>query len=250
MLNFLRRLRQNNMNSKYLKYAIGEIVLVVIGILIALSINNWNQGRLEKIEEKKLLNNIKVDFEEAVSTFRSLNNRRDESIQNFSKLIEVAIDNNYEQEVMIDTLLGKTIFTPTYNGKLSALSIVINSGKINLLSSDTLKSLLLKWPQKVDDMVEGEIDAKKLIYDTWLPFVSSYAAANDFFSTKELRMVLPFEKRKTMVEKDYQGMLADRKFQNTITMLELLFIIGKKETEELIGFAEEIIALIELQVKD
>ena len=41
MLNFLRKLRQKEMiNAKYLKYAIGEIILVVIGILIALSINN------------------------------------------------------------------------------------------------------------------------------------------------------------------------------------------------------------------
>ncbi len=37
--------------SKYLKYAIGEIILVVIGILIALSINNWNESRKEAIQE-------------------------------------------------------------------------------------------------------------------------------------------------------------------------------------------------------
>jgi len=250
MINFLRNLRRNNMNTKYIKYAIGEIVLVVIGILIALSINNWNERRLTRIEEKKLLTNIQVDFEEAVSTFKSLNTRRNESIETFSKLIEVGIKNDYEQVVLIDSLLGKSVFTPTYNGKLSALSIVINSGKINLLSSDTLKSLLLKWPQKVDDMVEGEIDAKKLTLDTWLPLISSYAAVNDFFNTEEISRYFPFKTRKTIVEKDYQGMLADRKFQNTITMLELLYIAGARETEGLIDYAEDIIALIELQIED
>tara|TARA_R100001369_G_scaffold31211_4_gene55377 strand:- start:60968 stop:61693 length:726 start_codon:yes stop_codon:yes gene_type:complete len=44
--------------GKYLKYAIGEIVLVVIGILIALSINNWNENRKYSIEEKAILSSL------------------------------------------------------------------------------------------------------------------------------------------------------------------------------------------------
>ncbi|MEN2281330.1 DUF6090 family protein [Algoriphagus sp. SE2] len=49
MIKFFRKIRYNlmseNNTSKYVKYAIGEIVLVVIGILIALQINNWNESR-------------------------------------------------------------------------------------------------------------------------------------------------------------------------------------------------------------
>lgn len=52
MPNFFRRLRQNKMkSSQYLKYALGEILLVVFGILIALSINNWNEGRKKAAQE-------------------------------------------------------------------------------------------------------------------------------------------------------------------------------------------------------
>ena len=50
---------EKNKTGKYLKYAIGEIVLVVIGILIALSINNWNSKRIEKREEITSYKNIK-----------------------------------------------------------------------------------------------------------------------------------------------------------------------------------------------
>jgi len=49
-------------NSKYLKYAIGEIILVVLGILIALSINNWNENRKSRNEEAKILIALKADF--------------------------------------------------------------------------------------------------------------------------------------------------------------------------------------------
>ena len=56
MIKFFRHIRKNLLNegktSKYLKYAIGEIILVVIGILIALQINNWNEKKAN--EERPL----------------------------------------------------------------------------------------------------------------------------------------------------------------------------------------------------
>ena len=48
--------------GKYFKYAIGEIVLVVIGILIALCINNWNEERMERREERAILKQLKTEF--------------------------------------------------------------------------------------------------------------------------------------------------------------------------------------------
>jgi hypothetical protein len=53
-----------NNTSKYFKYAIGEIVLVVIGILIALSINNWNQNRLDKIKSEEYHQRIVEDLDQ------------------------------------------------------------------------------------------------------------------------------------------------------------------------------------------
>lgn len=62
MIKFFRKIRQNLLSEgktgKYFKYAVGEIVLVVIGILIALSINNWNEGKKTEALEKKLLNEL------------------------------------------------------------------------------------------------------------------------------------------------------------------------------------------------
>ena len=62
MINFFRKKRKKladeNKAAKYARYAIGEIVLVVIGILIALSINNWNENRKEKKLAKTYLENL------------------------------------------------------------------------------------------------------------------------------------------------------------------------------------------------
>jgi len=66
MIKFFRKIRYNLMETgktgKYFKYAIGEIVLVVIGILIALSINNWNQNRIDKKREITLLEQLLDNF--------------------------------------------------------------------------------------------------------------------------------------------------------------------------------------------
>ena len=67
MIKFFRRIRQNllseNKFTKYLFYAFGEIVLVVIGILIALGINNMNQNRVKDKIEQTYLNGLNVEFQ-------------------------------------------------------------------------------------------------------------------------------------------------------------------------------------------
>ena len=79
MIKFFRKIRQNLLSerktAKYFKYALGEIILVVIGILIALQINNWNENRKNLINEKAILIKFLQDLE-ADSTFFQFNNNR------------------------------------------------------------------------------------------------------------------------------------------------------------------------------
>ncbi|MFP4844393.1 DUF6090 family protein [Winogradskyella sp. PE311] len=67
MIKFFRKIRYNLMEkgktTKYFKYAIGEIILVVIGILIALQINNWNEGRKLNTKSQELIASLIEDFE-------------------------------------------------------------------------------------------------------------------------------------------------------------------------------------------
>ena len=84
MLNFFRRIRRNLANQnkfvQYSRYAVGEIVLVVIGILIALQINNWNEERKSSKLEIKILkelnNDLKTNLAEVDETFNITNNRQ------------------------------------------------------------------------------------------------------------------------------------------------------------------------------
>lgn len=75
MIKFFRKIRQNLLSEgktgKYFKYAIGEIVLVVIGILLALQINNWNEDRKQDIEQKALLKKFSQDLLEDYSSYET-----------------------------------------------------------------------------------------------------------------------------------------------------------------------------------
>ena len=66
MIKFFRKIRlkllEQNKVSKYFKYAIGEILLVMIGILLALQVNNWNENRKERLQEIILLEQLLSDF--------------------------------------------------------------------------------------------------------------------------------------------------------------------------------------------
>ena len=75
MIKFFRKIRydlmEKNKTGKYLKYAIGEIVLVVIGILVALSINNWNNNRIERQTETNILKEILVNLDKDINNLQS-----------------------------------------------------------------------------------------------------------------------------------------------------------------------------------
>ncbi|TVZ59210.1 hypothetical protein NA63_1737 [Flavobacteriaceae bacterium MAR_2010_105] len=75
MIKFFRKIRRKmlteNKFSKYLLYAIGEILLVVIGILIALQINNWNEWSKDRVKEKEVLVNLAENFELNIEALES-----------------------------------------------------------------------------------------------------------------------------------------------------------------------------------
>jgi len=103
MIKFFRKIRQRllseNKFSKYLLYAVGEIILVVIGILIALQINNNNEARKEKALEKELINLLISDLEEKRKENLSDFTNANRFIKRFEESIEM-----WENTKRIDTI--------------------------------------------------------------------------------------------------------------------------------------------------
>ncbi|MFC2148991.1 DUF6090 family protein, partial [Bacteroidota bacterium] len=105
MIKFFRRIRQQllteNKFSKYLLYAIGEIVLVVIGILIALSINNWNEENKRNSLKSTYIKSLKSDLENDIIFLNS----EIESLQNDLSKSESFSTRLSSSKATIDTLV-------------------------------------------------------------------------------------------------------------------------------------------------
>ena len=97
MLNFLRNLRRSS-SSKYFKYALGEIVLVVIGILIALSINNWNEDRKAMIVSENTKDELRTEIEDALAITRKMTQFNMNVTDTLKKYLEDKLNPTSEEE--------------------------------------------------------------------------------------------------------------------------------------------------------
>jgi hypothetical protein len=148
MIKFFRKIRQKvlmeNKTGKYFKYAIGEIVLVVIGILIALQINNWNENRKKealKDEYKIALINDYTNDTIQVNDRLSRNNLRIERINSLGDSLTNGHFNNLESYYKLynNERVGMRV-TNVYN--TNSFNLLISSGKIDLFDKNLRKELM------------------------------------------------------------------------------------------------------------
>jgi hypothetical protein len=147
MIKFFRSIRKNLLKegktTKYLKYAIGEIVLVVIGILIALQINNWNEDRKERIVEKDVLNDILTSLEQN-------NNVIHESLamlDDFDRSSDIVLEALSQKKPYSDTLAKHFLSATRTAGLLFPLSSAgyesLKNEGFNIILSDSLKDQIM-----------------------------------------------------------------------------------------------------------
>ena len=149
MIKFFRKIRQNllteNKPSKYLLYALGEIILVVIGILMALQIDNWNEDRKNRIEEKQLLKAIQIKMEYNRFQSETGYNRYNAVLKASTHLIKLStsqLTSINQEEVDYDIHILSKRFLVGNSNKTSIYDEMIGSGKLNLLKSIELRGEL------------------------------------------------------------------------------------------------------------
>ena len=135
MIKFFRKIRQSllteNRYSKYLLYAIGEIVLVVIGILIAVSINNWNEQRQLLIKEQQYLYNLRKDLiSDSLAISEGVLNKR-RTVENLEWLLTTDRQMDIPIETLVDRLgfgyFGYSLNDETYKKMINAGVTSLNS---------------------------------------------------------------------------------------------------------------------------
>jgi len=135
MIKFFRKIRyelmKKNKTGKYFKYAIGEIILVVIGILIALQINNWNEARKDRIYEIKMLSEISSSLKNDVVYFKEMIKTFDDLYDTSDYFMELSKNN----KMYHDSLIGK-VFDLNNN-----INYQFNSGPYEALKSSGIDKI-------------------------------------------------------------------------------------------------------------
>lgn len=250
MIKFFRKIRQQllteNKFSKYLLYAIGEIILVVIGILIALQINNANNSRIEKAREIKYLKNIKIDLYKDIENLEYNIEFREKKSKGTEKIIEqingMLIEDMSETAYNVVNTLYQEKFEPsnvTYND-------LVSSGNMNLISNDSIKMDLFELSLLYQRNSYG-IDHETKEYEEFISkpiykFVDIERMKPVFLGIKTAEEV-------NLSEKDFEELFKSKEYKNGCvvsnwTTEEMLDIYKKIKTK-----SERIIKLIDMELE-
>ena len=203
MIKLLRRIRfdlmENNKISKYLIYAIGEILLVVIGILIALSINTWNDHRKDRIVEKELYRTLIKSLESDLKDVRAKSMSIDSAIIGQRIFITESLEDIKSRltDVEFFNLLWKVGNTSySFVPNISLYNKISQNKQIDLIRSDELQS-------KVTDLYEVHYWEYKDL-DTTLERLAQEGLISNFFGDiSHLYIKKEFEIHLESFEKHY-----------------------------------------------
>ena len=250
MIKFFRHIRQNllmqNKTSKYFKYAIGEIVLVVVGILIALQINNWNEKNIADNATKIYLNSLILELDSNNQLFRgALKSTQDDmrtsnyyltlfNQKNIGKIQDSSITN------MIDKL-GNILF---YAPSQSTIEDLINSGTLKAMKNEKLKKKILE--------IKFVYEAYKQLGDVYVKWRDTYLIPY-FIEHANLTKVsgsLSFLKiPKIAINSSKEMFINNKKFNNILFTMQIVNTRNEKQFISWIRYLDELSREIEKYLK-
>ncbi|WP_432411422.1 DUF6090 family protein [Rasiella sp. SM2506] len=200
-----------NKLSKYLPYAIGEIVLVVIGILIALSINNWSTNKQLRSTEQVYLMSLQTEFETNLKKIKECIKENTERIQAVEKILAL-FDANV-RETISDKAVSDIIYSifggeATYIPSNGVLTDIISSGNLNLIQNEQLRQHLASFESTLDflalqanstNAIKDELQSqfnkngsvRKVLQHRGLTF--EYESISDTLTNKKMFNLIEFE---------------------------------------------------------
>jgi hypothetical protein len=217
MIKFFRSIRkkliEQGKTANYLKYAIGEIVLVVIGILIALSINNWNQERIQNSKSQELLKGIRKDLDKDITTLIRMINHYENRMSFFERHLPSDDFSNLPTDTLekiIDGYAGSFYHTTQSYEKVKNLGI-------SQICSDSSLS------ERIDNYYSRSLEFTKIIvqHDQNKTIKDAEFWANDQFGVEidyQLNMKIPILQESLERRKNLIALISSPRGRNHIKM--------------------------------
>jgi hypothetical protein len=254
MFRFFRNLRHRmlseNKTSRYLLYAIGEIVLVVLGILIAFQVNSWKETRILEKDKNLLLQNLRADFQLRKNELLEFDAYFDKEINALN--IVLPLFNSPDalpDPASTDSLLSFTRNAYSLNESFKLLDLLFNTGQIDLIENRELKALLLEWPFLAEETLEEQRSLAVLDMRIGFPELARHISFADLGQYVRFRNYGKSSYGSKM-EKDYTGLFRNKVYENFLaTRLEFLRIM-KQDRLVMIERADRILQAIASELGD
>jgi Family of unknown function (DUF6090) len=255
MLKIFRKIRQNllseNKTSKYTIYAIGEIFLVVVGILIALQINNWNETKKEQAITDKYLSGFVSDLEKDRIQLETLIAVRKKQSASAKALLDMIETNDYELDSFYNHyyfLFPFYRFTPNSN----TLEEVLNSSHLRFITDEDIKNRLLdlRSSYKRIQLNEEHVYEDRSIY-LYSALTMNHIEMNGLFiadtgfSVEKKEESFSKSKDAEVYKKDAEYFINDRHFKSFINLLDFNLVFVIPQVEKARNECQSIISLIE-----
>lgn len=249
MIKFFSKIRKQlldqNKMGKYLKYAIGEIVLVMIGILLALQVNTWNNDRQLKKEELQIMKSLHKEFRTNLVKFDEkfeAHIKKRESIETIMSINPRGFSTD-----SLYTLIRRVNNTPTFDPFQGIYNSTISSGKIELISNELLKGRVSGYQDLLKDYQDSEDAVVKFLTENLHKYLLSEGVIGNyqFFRTK---VKVSKEEEQRIKEKFVSLIESDRYESHLIfsdAFVNSVFIKGAMLREEMVT----IISLLESEIK-
>ena len=167
--------------EKYIWFAILEVLLVVIGILIALQVNNWTEKQKLRTIEKSVLVDLRSELYANITRLDSIINERENVLAAGRLLLEQSgPDASWDSEVNFDSLLFKVILSGwKFFPESGVVTDMLNSGKLNVIQNDSLRYMISSLPADIA-LLNDEDDTYRVdLHGYFVPFFSgNYAIRN------------------------------------------------------------------------
>ncbi len=181
MIKFFQKIRhslmEQNKTGKYFKYAIGEIILVVIGILIALQINNWNENRIKSNKETAILATIHKEFKKNKKQLDSVVNQHLMARNNCAKIINLFPIKSKPEPAILDSLQHQLFWSyggTTFNPSQTSINALASTSSFDIIKNNTLRDHLISWNDLITDYQEEELRVSEHMVQQYDPYMSKH----------------------------------------------------------------------------
>ncbi len=228
-------------------YAVGEVVIIIVGILLAVQINNYYQRLAAESEEQKILSNLKIEFEGNITDLKN-HIRRLGVIRSKGDSILYFINNPEKiNTASLNNCLGVLGNKGTFTPKVGITLSTINSGNLNLISTDSLRLLISGWPDWVKIINKNDTYHVDNLYQEYNPFLyKNFSLRNRYWEwiNPEHQLYLGRSKHNFNLNE----LLANKEFENIVVARNDILFDLLAACEMTLEKAEEIKQKIEINL--